>query len=76
MGGSGDVAEGVMAARFGNVIYWFCALVGLPLILIGAWQLVARSIQPTDYFDAAFLGGLGLTVLLIGRAFRYVLAGR
>lgn len=70
-----------MAARLGNVIYWFCAgfaaiLVALPLLMI------VFLLRPTNagYADGLLMMGAsmaaGVLLFLVGRAARYILAGR
>lgn len=63
-----------MVARLGNVLYWFASAVAV-LALAGAAYSLAYGQRGGDV-----LAGLGaafaVLVWLIGRACRYVLAGR
>ena len=64
-----------MAARLGNVFYWAANAVALLFLLPGRWGWFLTANR-----DAAVMSGVyilyGLGVWLLGRACRYVLAGR
>jgi hypothetical protein len=65
-----------MAERFGNVIYWIgCCFAAL--IVVGAFPLAATDNRPEMHTtEIAVMFGIAFVVWLIGRACRYVLAGR
>ena len=67
-----------MLARLGDVLYWTGCLLGILLVAAAvAFYNLAANITPKDMtLVLAILIGLGLIVWLIGRACRYVLAGR
>jgi hypothetical protein len=71
-----------MIERLGNVLYWTGNIFAALLVLAGATMAVVmiRTDNPTDVASAPYVGaGIALSALipwLIGRAFRYVLAGR
>ena len=65
-----------MIVRLGNVLYWAaCALAALAAAfsLVG---FVDSPMRQQDWANLAFGGAIGLGVWLVGRAFKYVLAGR
>jgi hypothetical protein len=65
--------RGSMLARLGNVLYWTGCLLGILLVA------AAVALYSPDYMDrvhSAIYIGLAVVVWLIGRACRYVLAGR
>jgi phosphotransferase system glucose/maltose/N-acetylglucosamine-specific IIC component len=66
-----------MIARFGNLIYWLGCAAGA-LFLIGAAAVaVIPSTNPNDKPAVPlFLAAVALIAFLIGRAGRYVFAGR
>jgi len=71
-----------MIDRLGNVLYWTGNIFAALLVIAGAAMAVVmiRTDNPTDVASAPYVGaGIALSALipwLIGRAFRYVLAGR
>ena len=65
--------RGSMLARLGNVLYWTGCLLGI-LLVVAAVALYSDA--PMDRLHSAIYIGLAVVVWLIGRACRYVLAGR
>ncbi|SDJ43385.1 hypothetical protein SAMN05216338_104956 [Bradyrhizobium sp. Rc2d] len=71
-----------MAARLGNVLYWIGNILLVLTILVAATVAVTmiRSDNPNDVNGAPYVGAgiaiAGLIPYLLGRACRYVLAGR
>ena len=69
-----------MLARLGNVLYW--AFSGLAILIVGlVAYLVAEDVRlglvmENDAWAVALAVILALVLWLIGRACRYVLAGR
>jgi hypothetical protein len=64
-----------MAARLGDVLYWAaCLIAGLFLVLAGG-QFVFGGDSDRVIF-AIILLAIAIITWLIGRAIRYVLAGR
>jgi hypothetical protein len=69
-----------MAARLGNVLYWFCC--GMGAIIIGftttvvvcIWLLVG-NFNSTNFVLLGSLIITGVLSWLTGRAMRYILAG-
>jgi hypothetical protein len=63
-----------MAVRLGNVIYWAsCGLAGLALIIILGIGIQEPRLGPGPFIAAPVIA---FAIWLVGRAFRYVLAGR
>jgi hypothetical protein len=67
--------ESPMVARLGNVLYWGACLVAGLLALIAAYAMVFGTGEDRVFIDTA-LAVIALIVWLVGRACRYVLAGR
>lgn len=68
-----------MAARLGNVLYWFCCLVAIGVVALGAYFVLdaLHSKQPTDLYTPMIpTSVVAIASFLIGRALRYILAGR
>ncbi|MCA6107724.1 hypothetical protein [Bradyrhizobium cenepequi] len=71
-----------MAARLGDVLYWLGSILAVLAILGGATVTVImiRTGNPNDINAAPYVGaGIAITGFipyLLGRALRYVLAGR
>lgn len=63
-----------MIGRLGKMIGWTASAIGAVLFVGGA-LLAALSTQGPDRSSAAFVAGVGVTVFLIGRAIRHILAG-
>ena len=65
--------ESTAMQRLGHVLGWAGNLVGVPLVLVGVYTLTL----PGGATDAKVLFLLlpGIVIFLLGRAFRYVLAG-
>ena len=64
-----------MAARLGDVLYW--AAIALALIPLGlAVYIFTHEGQPGDVATGWVLVIIAAVILVIGRACRYVLAGR
>ena len=59
-----------MVVRLGNVLYWAACILAA---LVAAFSLV---VWQYDWANLALGGAIGLGVWLVGRALRYVLAGR
>jgi hypothetical protein len=62
-----------MLARLGNVLYWTGSLLTTLLV---ALAIALYNVQDIKTIELLFLVGLAVVVWLIGRACRYVLAGR
>jgi hypothetical protein len=62
-----------MLALLGNVLYWAGWLVAVTLVLTSIFYFNSGYIKPLELF---VLIGLAVIVWMIGRASRYVLAGR
>jgi hypothetical protein len=69
----GRGAAEVMAARLGDVLYWAGCLIGGLLVINGIWPYVETQ---RYHSDMLWVVGAGVVCWLIGRACRYVLAGR
>lgn len=68
-----------MAARLGNVLYWTGCILALLALIVGTLTAVGDTADPVDYrwyLFALFGAGPALALWLVGRACRYVLAGR
>jgi hypothetical protein len=66
-----------MLARLGEVLYWAGSVLGGLLVLAAVAFYNYASIKPGEILlVTAFLIGFGVVLWLIGRACRYVLAGR
>jgi hypothetical protein len=66
-----------MLARLEDVLYWTGCLVGILLVAAAVAFYSSAAIKPAEVvLISALLIGLGAVVWLIGRACRYVLAGR
>ena len=65
-----------MAARIGNVIYWFCSAVAALCFAIAfsVWLVNFRE-MPEGYLLLAVSFVVAFCIWLVGKAFRYVLAG-
>jgi hypothetical protein len=66
-----------MAARLGHVLYWLgCIIAGL--LALFAVIIVSEGQSRTEYtwYTAAFVLVFAVAAWLIGRACRYVLAGK
>jgi uncharacterized membrane protein len=64
-----------MVARLGNVIYWAASILAAVVILLAAYAAFFGTGEGRLLLDAT-LGAMGVGVWLVGRACRYVLAGR
>ena len=64
-----------MVARLGDVLYWLGSIIAVVL-----WALVVVGLVwgtgASDPIGVIFLGGLGVIAWVVGRACRYVMAGR
>ena len=67
--------ESPMAARLGNVLYWAASLVAGGFLVFGGLVLTFNRGPDGPFIAGAFVG-IGVVVWLVGRACRYVLAGR
>jgi hypothetical protein len=64
-----------MLVRLGNVLYWVANGLAVVVLILGAD--VATSVQERDrLFLAAVFAAGAIVIFLIGRAIRYVFAGR
>ena len=63
-----------MLARLGEVVYW--AGCGLAVIWIGMGLYASFDREHPRWEDFALAGGGAVLIWLIGRATRYVLAGK
>jgi hypothetical protein len=64
-----------MAARLGDVLYWTASLIALLAIGLAIY-LWNYGIPPNNNFGGWFFLIVGTVTWLVGRAIRYVLAGR
>jgi hypothetical protein len=64
-----------MVARLGNVLYWAASLIAGLLALIAAYAMVFGTGEDRVFIDTA-LAVIAVVVWLVGRACRYVVAGR
>jgi hypothetical protein len=66
-----------MAESIGNIVYWFCCVVAAVCFALGVsvWYLNFRE-GTTAYSLLAVSFVVALSVWIIGRAIRYVLAGQ
>ena len=62
-----------MLARLGDVLYWAGCLIGGLLVINVIWSYIETQRYSRDDL---FIVGVGVVCWLIGRACRYVLAGR
>jgi hypothetical protein len=62
-----------MLALLGNVLYWAGWLVAVTLVVTSIFKFNSGHIRPLELL---VLIGLAVIVWMIGRACRYVLAGR
>lgn len=65
-----------MAARLGEVIYWAGCLFGALFVVAAVYVYAVDPGSRDGQFLAALVGGFGVACWLIGRAAKYVLAGR
>ena len=67
-----------MAERLGNVLYWTALAVAIPLLLTGALMSYHHYLHGPVYSDESIIVAwvAAFLVWLLGRACRYVLAGR
>jgi hypothetical protein len=63
-----------VAARLGNVLYWTGCLVGV-VVFLGGYLLIAGGGYKLQTLDYVLIGTPAIVAWLIGRAFRYILAG-
>lgn len=76
---SGKLGKGSqMAKRLGNVLYWAANATAIPLLLFSAIMGYTEYLHGTwgHYRSPLLLGIVGFGAWLLGRACRYVLAGR
>jgi hypothetical protein len=68
-----------MLARLGDVLYWLGSGIAIVILAFGAWLVLRGNLggRPEDWWivPAIFIG-YALAAWLIGRACRYVLAGK
>jgi hypothetical protein len=67
--------ESPIVARLGNVLYWTASLVAVAFLVLGGLVAILNR-GPDGPFIAAIFIGIGVVAWLVGRACRYVLAGR
>lgn len=66
-----------MLPRLGNVLYWLGIVVAIPLVGLGIYGLIYGLIRDTNPLPAVLVGLVpGVLAFILGRALRYVLAGR
>ena len=65
-----------MIARLGNVLYWAACILAAVVAAFSLVGFVDSPMRQYDWANLAFFGAIGLGVWLVGRALRYVLAGR
>jgi hypothetical protein len=63
-----------MASRLGNVLYWLGCLIAA-VIFIGGYLMMSGGGYKLQFPDYLVIGLPAIVAWLIGRAFRYVLAG-
>jgi len=66
-----------MAARLGDVIYWLGCIVAALLLVVAAAEWLGEGQYRSDGLTVCLAIGVSAVIpWLVGRAFRYVLAGR
>lgn len=63
-----------MASRLGDVLYWLGAIIASLIALLGFWALLNRAQGSHAFGIPLFIAAAGFW--LVGRACRYILAGR
>lgn len=63
-----------MLERLGHVLGWTGNIIGGLMVVVGIYLLL--NDPPLDWFKLVIALGPGVAVFLLGRAFRYILAGR
>ena len=63
-----------MLDRFANVVYWLCT--GLAVLSAALAVVIVINAKRDDYFGTVFLIVMAAMLFGIGRAVRYVIAGR
>lgn len=63
-----------MAARLGNVIYWSCCVVAVIALVVGLIVLINPGRDAAIWIPRYF--GTAIGAFIVGRAARYILAGR
>lgn len=71
----GDMPEGKLLARFGDVLYWVCCALALFVIFWGARSEFGGHDADGPYvFSVAVVAGFAIWI--VGRACRYILSGK
>ncbi len=65
-----------MLARLGNVFYWLCTGVAVLFVLGGVLRAIFGGTNNEWWQDLGAGAAIAIVFWGIGRAFRYVLAGR
>ena len=63
-----------MLNRFANVVYWLCT--GLAVLCAALAVAIVINAKADDYFGTVFFAVMAPMFFGIGRAVRYVIAGR
>ena len=63
-----------MLARLGHVLYWAGCLLAVPPLILGVMVLADR--KPDAWMGLGFYTVVAVVIWLIGRACKYVLAGK
>jgi hypothetical protein len=70
----GDLPEGKVLARFGDVLYWLCCVVAVVVFAWGALSESGASADGPYLFAVATV--VAFAIWIIGRACRYILSGK
>lgn len=65
-----------MLVRFSDVVYWFGCVLTLLMGVINVHTVVSYGMYKDDGQGTAILLAVSLVPWLVGRSFRYVIAGR
>jgi hypothetical protein len=67
--------ESPIVGRLGDVLYWAASVMSGAFLVFGGLVAILNR-GPDGHFIAAIFIGIGVVAWLVGRACRYVLAGR
>jgi len=63
-------------SRLGNVLYWLCTGVAALFALVSVYSALFGQVENGGWWLLGALAVLAIVVWLIGRAARYILAGK